>query len=345
MLFSLISDPYFQPTEQITALLGEAENATVTRIMLEEGEEKGGYSALSPPKVTIDPPPALGTNYKPAKAEPVLEPSSRVLSITVVDGGDGYYRVPPAVTVSSQDLNVPSRQCQAFAILDGRGSIESIVVLDPGKGYSTSQPPKVTIAPPPSVQKKGKYRRRRRAQARAEWEYCVTAINVAEEGNGYVTSQPPKVSVSPPDAFPDWYLGTLEEERRRVARVTEMGSMSSLGPQIVRDGEYEDSFKFSSDLVSELIRQPTKLLPVITPMLCDGRYVIPNLPTTTIPLIRRSSSLYRDVDPLFGGVGTVHVTKTALELSFSEYSRLALSGAICTILVRTALNSLELVKT
>lgn len=39
------------------------------------------------------------------------------------------------------------------------------------------------------------------------------------------------------------------------------------------------------------------------------------------------------------------VTKNALKLSGDQYARLALSGAICTVLVRTALNPLELVKT
>jgi len=57
------------------------------------------------------------------------------------------------------------------------------------------------------------------------------------------------------------------------------------------------------------------------------------------------SPRYRAYDPVFGGVGMVPVEKGALELSGSEYGRLALSGAVCTVLVRTALNPLELVKT
>ena len=39
------------------------------------------------------------------------------------------------------------------------------------------------------------------------------------------------------------------------------------------------------------------------------------------------------------------MTKNQVTLSADQYSRLALSGAICTVLVRTALNPLELVKT
>ena len=39
------------------------------------------------------------------------------------------------------------------------------------------------------------------------------------------------------------------------------------------------------------------------------------------------------------------MTKNAVSLSTSQYTRLALAGALCTVLVRTALNPLELIKT
>eukprot|EP00977_Amphora_coffeiformis_P019850 scaffold7518_cov150-Amphora_coffeaeformis.AAC.2 len=54
---------------------------------------------------------------------------------------------------------------------------------------------------------------------------------------------------------------------------------------------------------------------------------------------------YRDADPLFGGLGSIPVTRGAQSLDVNQYARLALSGAVCTVLVRTALNPLELVKT
>jgi hypothetical protein len=54
---------------------------------------------------------------------------------------------------------------------------------------------------------------------------------------------------------------------------------------------------------------------------------------------------YRSLDPLFGGLGTSPVTKGAQSLSANQYTRLALSGALSTVAVRTILNPLELVKT
>ena len=57
------------------------------------------------------------------------------------------------------------------------------------------------------------------------------------------------------------------------------------------------------------------------------------------------SSKYRSIDPLFGPLGRAPVIKNAVTLSSSQYLRLAISGALCTVLVRTLLNPLELVKT
>ena len=73
-------------------------------------------------------------------------------------------------------------------------------------------------------------------------------------------------------------------------------------------------------------------------------YRIPALPPIP-PNVKIPSPQYRAYDPIFGGVGAVPVTKGAIALKASEYGRLALSGAVCTVLVRTALNPLELIKT
>ena len=76
----------------------------------------------------------------------------------------------------------------------------------------------------------------------------------------------------------------------------------------------------------------------------NGLYSAKSLPPVPTDVVL-SSSTYRSIDPIFGGIGKAPVTKTALTLSSGQYSRLALAGAICTVLVRTALNPLELVKT
>jgi len=78
----------------------------------------------------------------------------------------------------------------------------------------------------------------------------------------------------------------------------------------------------------------------------NGYYRIPIIyPLTSSSLGKVPSALYRAYDPIFGGVGRKPVTKGAKSLTSSEYTRLALSGAVCTVIVRTALNPLELLKT
>lgn len=91
---------------------------------------------------------------------------------------------------------------------------------------------------------------------------------------------------------------------------------------------------------------PTSIRPElrIAPTAREIIYTIPSM--DSIPqYVYDLSPRYRAYDPVFGGVGKVPVQKGALELKPSEYGRLALSGAVCTVLVRTALNPLELIKT
>jgi hypothetical protein len=109
--------------------------------------------------------------------------------------------------------------------------------------------------------------------------------------------------------------------------------------------------RLDDDLIDRLQRDPLELLPSsVRPVLRSDPstggilYTVRSL--DQIPqFVAILSPRYRAYDPVFGGVGTVPVTKGALSLSASEYGRLALSGALCTVVVRTALNPLELIKT
>ena len=104
VLFSLISSPLLQPVDEIRALLGEIDNATITAVKLIKpslvGKEQdprtssrrgGGYSLQDFPKVLIDPPPALGDEYKASVIKPILNPTTRILRIRVLDGGAGTF--------------------------------------------------------------------------------------------------------------------------------------------------------------------------------------------------------------------------------------------------------------
>ena len=77
-------------------------------------------------------PPGLGDNFQPAKLEPIMKQTSRILRIDVVDGGKGYSNIPK-VEVLQNGVKIA---CDSCAILDRNGSVDSIVVLKPGFGYS-----------------------------------------------------------------------------------------------------------------------------------------------------------------------------------------------------------------
>ena len=375
ILFSFISSPRLQPVPEISALLGEADNASVAAIQLLKSEgvgneiesrsssrRGGGYSIGDFPTVTIDPPPALGDAYKCAKAVPIMKPTSRVLSIKVTDGGEGYSKAPRVRVLQG---GIVLRGCQASAILDREGHVECILVLDPGYGYGgrNAAPPTIDIETPiKQPQEKGKKEKViiRRAKAVAILEYEITGIEVTRGGNGYVKTEPPGVHISPPEEDPDWFLAVQEQPELRMVPFQVQSLKAQVSEMVFPDGNVAFSIAgnpsprvtVDESLIERIQREPLELLPSsIRPQLRSSvqfpqstYYSIPYI--ETIPqVVAVLSPRYRAYDPLFGGVGKVPVTKGALELRASEYARLALSGAVCTVLVRTLLNPLELVKT
>jgi len=385
ILFSFVSSPSLQPVNEIRSLLGEADNATVTGLQIfvsdnpkpldyrTSSRRGGGYSLNDIPSVTVEDPPPLGDQYKPAEALPLLKSTSRVLKITLLDGGEGYVNGAPAVTVQPQRVSsLTPRTCQATAILDRQNRVESIFVLDPGYGYGGggggNTPPTVRIEPPPRPSKSAKGQPWRRARAVAELEYKLEGLQLLKGGNGFVCTEPPRVRITPPREDPDWYLDVRELPSRRVeplvgggmvqepyfrAEVTEMqfpgGNIAyskESGPNRRRAAEI-----INDDLLDRLSRDPLEMLPSSArPELVrdtgTGKvvYSIPQL--AAIPqFVAVLSPRYRACDPIFGGIGRLPVTKGATELEPSEYARLALSGAVCTVVVRTLLNPLELIKT
>ena len=425
ILFSFIGNPAIQPTAEIKSLLGEIDNASIIRIETPKlftrneytsrssSRRGGGYAVSDVPTVTIEPPPALGASYKPAKASPRMQLTSRILRIKVVDGGQGYTKAPEvwvsppgdyAYGGGSSSSSSYSRQCQAQAIIDRKGRIDSIIVLDPGYGYNTGgqkklpdgtintkmteQPPLVIIRPPKNPRKgitinttpnSSKGLRFRQATANAVMEYKVEAITVTEKGNGYVGTDPPKITISPPREDPDWFVDLAElavfddpaiDRRPFEPRVTKMnipksGGIYEIGgiAAAARRRSSSSSSSSSSSTPSSSATTDTKipitsfvggdgdplaLLPPVRPELdtSTGMYVLPSI--SDIPTyddVKKKNPRFRAVDPLFGAIGAVPVQKSATELKPNEYARLALSGAVCTVLVRTALNPLELIKT
>jgi hypothetical protein len=295
----------------------------------------------------VEPPPALGASYRATKVKPIMKPTFRILRIRVTDGGEGY-TTPPEVFVRQG----VQRRCAACAILDREGHVDSVLVLDPGYGYGKRklEPPLVIIARPGNDQKSGTSKKEelRGATAVAELEYEIAGLEIVEGGNGYVSTEPPKVTISPPEeGYPDWYVDIPELAVQQAdfgsirAEVAQMRCPN--GNLAFSIGSVRPRINVSIDRIKN---DPLGLLPssVRPERNSLGCYIIP--PIAAIPTYSTSPNpRYRAVDPIFGAIGTVPVTKSAMELKAGEYARLALSGAVCTVLVRTALNPLELIKT
>mmetsp|Transcript_12115 Transcript_12115/g.22670 ORF Transcript_12115/g.22670 Transcript_12115/m.22670 type:complete len:1052 (-) Transcript_12115:1977-5132(-) len=380
ILFSLISDPKLQPTREIKGILGEADDGTVSKIeitgRLENGDNYrlsgrrgGGYSVYEQPKAAVESPPALGALYSPAKIEVITKPTSRVLRIRVLDRGRGYTS-SPKVEVIQQGVTLP---CEAVAVLDRNGSVEDVIVLDPGFGYGRYKkrndvPPEVRIAPPKTprgMKQKNDYLP---AIAIADLEYAIDIVKIVDGGNGYITNTPPKIELTLPSEEPDWYISPINRKTWKVddsirvqIQVKEMTSVISgetvqtkVSPSIAKDKVSLDPSMLENMTNDPLTLLPTTLQPYYTvpgdkiPELGsiakkDGNFRILSLPMAVSTMFLPSR--YRAYDPIFGAIGSKPVTKTAQALTGSEYTRLALSGGICTVIVRTALNPLELVKT
>ncbi len=387
ILFSLISsDDRLQPTAEIKGLLGEVDNGRITSVKLDGLFDKsdyyvspivarssshrgGGYAFDERPTVSIDAPPSLGDAYKPARLEPIMEQTSRVLRIRVLDGGKGYTSSPKVEVVQSNGVKVA---CEACAILDRTGSVESVIVLNPGFGYRSSYDEstvEVRIAPPKRYKKKKNNRDKkdvslediRPALAVADLEYAISDVKIVQGGNGYVITEPPKISVSSPVEEPDWYMKPIDQKTWQVndfdgveASVYSMTCCNG-GTNYYMDDDDSAAYQLLSSnpsVLKNLENDPLALFPcTLRPYFISsnrieskGVYSILSLPIQSTSIILPSPR-YRAYDSVFGGIGAKPVVKGAQALTGSEYARIALSGALCTVIVRTALNPLELVKT
>ncbi len=380
LLFSLITDERLQPTAEIKGLLGEVDNGKITGLTIEgllksnvsqieaRGSSHcgGGYSFNEQPLIKVEAPPALGDSFTPAELEAVMLQTSRILRIRIIDGGKGYTSIPKVdVIQKGKGIKIP---CDCCAILDRKGSIESIIVLNPGLGYGGKDGDvEVRIAPPKKINigmKSDESNNYRTAVAIADLEYSITDIKILNGGNGYVFSEPPNIYISPPQDQEevDWYMVPLDKklwqvndkENRVEVRVHTMSSSINNETFVIDTTDMSPYQLIESDpsILKDLENDqlalfPSTLRPYFVKFDKSGRkgaYSILSLPLESTKLILPSQR-YRAYDSVFGGIGAKPVLKGAQKLTGSEYIRIALSGAICTVIVRTALNPLELVKT
>lgn len=141
LLFSLMSDG--QPTAAIAELVASTDDAHVQSFVVTDGGS--GYSAKSPPLVSVTAGPASGIGDA-ATGAAELAPTGRLLRVDIVDAGSGYARPPRIRIAAPRDPSGWRATCRALL---RNGEIDSLVLLDSGAGYTTADEPlRVMVSAP-----------------------------------------------------------------------------------------------------------------------------------------------------------------------------------------------------
>lgn len=360
ILFSLLP-PEQQPTDLIRRALGEADNATVTEIVVTDP----GSGYLLPPAVAISPPDAAGAG-RPALALAKMALTGEVGAIVLWNGGSGYRDDEPPVVTVTRPADPSGRPARVEARVVN-GSVETLTIIDPGDGYAKVDAAIVYIEPPRDLSgvpvSDGTM-----AEARAYLSQRVDAIEVVDGGYGYARDQNVDVTLRPVSlpAAAAWAFGGSTatfsgsgepaEARARglkssVARAAQ-GTVELYTP--LADTYSGQGSSLSIRLAGSIGSVSSEMLALLPSTLRPTR-VDPSgrslnstfevkLPPELRPsaLERAASLLGRD--PVFGPLGTSPVQRE-IALQPADFLAFALSGAACTATVRTALVPIELTKT
>ena len=292
----------------------------------------------------MEPPAPLGDDYKPAKIRANFKPTTRILRINVVDGGEGY-DVAPDVIVRQKGV---VRQCEAYAVINQQKRVSEIIVVNPGYGYGGPIRNGVPIVPIVEIKRRKSSRKDspnekalKSAKAVAELEYKVAGVEILDGGSGYIFDEPPEVMLSLPQNDPDWFVTPVingrntdgDEAQMIAARVSLMKSGSSSSTIAVDPLQYRGENTIKESILQQIRNDPIALLPsYLRPQfsmfisrdsaeaLENGIYYIPTLPKSKSVENLPSSSKYRSIDAVFGGIGKAPVIKNAVTLSADQYS-------------------------
>lgn len=197
LLFSLLE--VNQPVEEITKTLAAIDNATISEIsIIQRGT---GYSnGYGVPNVQF-PAPEAGEGYETATGRASLRPNGRILRIDLSKRGFGYTR-PPTIAISeplavaygSPTAKAATAEVSIFRDGVSKGRVERIHIIDPGQGYNSDEPIRVTISSPDISSEDGG----EVATARAVLEYEVDEIQIVNPGSGYAAEKPIEIEVDPP---------------------------------------------------------------------------------------------------------------------------------------------------
>lgn len=319
LLFSLISPPN-QPADLIQKALGEADRGSIESVSLTV--QGSGYSD-KPPQVSISKPDAGQLN---ALAHAEVQPTGRLASVQLVSGGSGYTS-SPAVTISPPVEG--GRAAQAVAQVQS-GCVTSVELTDPGSGYSEldSDTIQVFIEAPLDENSEASVV----AEAFAVIDRCVSRIVLDSKGSGYGRDQPVVVNISTPQESGGQADGLGATGEVSVFVENGYGMASGVGP-------YTDAYPYRSVSAELLKLLPDALRPLRK---ANGFFAFPTAAAYSILLIKPSPAARAAAS--FGPLGASPVQRE-VPLRSTDYLRFAISGAVCTSLVRSALVPLDVSKT
>jgi len=252
--------------------------------------------------------------------------------------------ISPPPPSSSSDPKRGSRAAKATAVLDGKGGVKEVVMVDMGMGYRGDKPIVVRFIHQVEEERQRKVLADEREEEDSSGirSTCfegavgvvvldreVAEVKVVDGGGGYVLQMGTKLTFESPAAAG----GEADGEQAR--------GMAVLAPTVERTSDPMSSINDMYQPTSQTILLQ-QLLPTDVAITYDttaGRFRIYNQGLTS-SIIATGSML----DPLFGPVGKSPLEKET-ELTVEAYLRLALSGGLCIATVRTLLTPIEIIKT
>lgn len=337
-LFALL-DRTSQPTDAISALLGEADAGRVTVVDL-EGEIAGvGAAGIA---VTFERPP--GKTGRPAVARAVTRPAGRWRAVRLLDGGEGYAQGEVVEITVPPPAGAPvSFEPPRLSATVKNGTVSQIRLISPGRGYTEQAGALELVLSPPAAAATGDEATGsggRSARAELIPEYTLASIEVTDGGQGYIATEPPAVSLRrlPPSAAAD------EDDDGGWSAAAALGGISLIAKVEAR----RPTVLPAADLARLQARLASRPASGTGGLSLDRGMTVELLPPALTPVRaspRDPYSLPLRLFPDAFGTPAAAPVERQTPLSAGDAARIFLSGGLCGSAAHTALVPIDVVKT